>query len=129
MKMDIYKCDACGKVVGVEIDGHNLSAPVCCGKAMIKQEAKTTEVSAAEKHVPVVEMKDGGVLVMVGSVEHPSAPEHYIQWVEIIDGDFVYKKYLNPGDRPEVFFENIKSVKFVVREYCNLHGLWSLNVG
>ena len=50
---------------------------------------------------------------------------HYIEFIElIIDGDKLYRKYLNPGDEPEAFFEIAKGKDVVAREYCNIHGLW-----
>jgi len=33
------------------------------------------------------------------------------------------KKFLKPGNSPEVEFE-IKAENAQVREYCNIHGLW-----
>jgi superoxide reductase len=35
----------------------------------------------------------------------------------------LYRKYLKPGDKPEAVF-NIADGSIIVREYCNLHGLW-----
>ena len=35
----------------------------------------------------------------------------------------VQRKHLNPGDKPEAFFKT-DAEKVIVREYCNLHGLW-----
>ncbi len=49
--------------------------------------------------------------------------EHYIQWIEVITEDRVYRKNLNPGDAPEAIFK-IDGEIVAVREYCNLHGLW-----
>ncbi|MGL4362311.1 MAG: desulfoferrodoxin family protein, partial [Cellulosilyticaceae bacterium] len=35
---------------------------------------------------------------------------------------------LNAGDKPEAFF-NVDVTKVVaVREYCNLHGLWKIDL-
>jgi len=77
-----------------------------------------------EKHVPVVEITDRGIRVEVGSVPHPMEDKHYIEWIELITNGKVYRKFLNPGEGTEVIFE-IKPEKFVVREYCNIHGLWT----
>ena len=82
-----------------------------------------TEDVGKEKHVPVVEKTDKGVKVKIGSTPHPMEEKHYIEWVEIIADGRVYRKFLNPGDKPEVEFE-LKAEKIEAREYCNVHGLW-----
>jgi superoxide reductase len=45
---------------------------------MVLQEENTFS-AAKEKHVPVIEKITGGVLVKVGSVEHPMIDTHYIE--------------------------------------------------
>ena len=63
----IYKCTVCGNIVEVV---HGASGQlVCCGQPMKLMEEKTAD-SSTEKHVPVIEKKDDGVLVKVGSVPH-----------------------------------------------------------
>lgn len=117
----IYKCETCGNIITIlTVGGGEL---ICCGKPMILQKENINDEAALEKHVPVVEKKDGGYLVKVGSTPHPMVPEHYIEWIEVITEDRNYKKFLKPGEAPEAFFA-IKDDKFIVREYCNLHGLW-----
>ena len=92
---------------------------------MIKLKENSTD-GAQEKHVPVIEKTAEGYLVKVGSVAHPMLPEHYIEFIEILTKDGkIGRKYLKPGDKPEVLFTN-KEVEIVsAREYCNLHGLWA----
>ena len=59
-------------------------------------EEKTAD-STVEKHVPFIEEIDGGYRVKVGeATEHPMTDEHYIQFIELVSGDRVYKKYLKP---------------------------------
>ncbi len=117
---EIYKCNVCGDMVEVLIAGDgNL---VCCDKNMESMEEKT-EDEGNEKHVPVIEKTDNGVLVRVGSVPHPMVEEHYIQWIELITDDKFYRRFLNPGDKPEAEFE-VKTDNLSAREYCNIHGLW-----
>jgi superoxide reductase len=84
---------------------------------------ENTVDASREKHVPVVEKVNGGVLVKVGDVAHPMEENHYIEWIEIHAGQKVYRQYLNPGDKPEAFFKIDEEVDYA-REYCNLHGLW-----
>ncbi len=59
----------------------------------------------------------------MGSVTHPMEEKHYIEWVELITGDKVYRQFLKPGDLPEIFFQ-IDAEQVTARGYCNLHGLW-----
>lgn len=117
---EVYRCSVCGNIVEVvNAGGGELH---CCGKPM--QLMKENSVDAArEKHVPVIEKIAGGYKVTVGSVEHPMLDNHYIQWIELFDGEKVMRHHLKPGEKPEATFitqsENVKA-----REYCNLHGLW-----
>lgn len=120
-KLQIYRCSLCKNIVELEfVGGGPLS---CCGKPMELQKPGTTD-GAAEKHVPVVERQASGYLVKIGSQPHPMLPEHYIEWIDLITEDKVYRKFLKPGEKAEAFFGNIKDEHFLVREYCNLHGLW-----
>jgi superoxide reductase len=82
----------------------------------------TTDASV-EKHVPVVSREGKNVNVKVGSIAHPMEESHYIQWIEVISKDKAYRQFLNPGDAPEADF-CIEGKDIIVREYCNLHGLW-----
>ncbi len=119
-RLQIYKCEVCGNIVEVlHAGGGEL---VCCGQPM-KLMVENTVDAAKEKHVPVVEKTDKGILVKVGAVPHPMEEKHYIQWVELIVDGKAYRQFLKPGDKPEAFFE-IKADKVGAREYCNLHGLW-----
>ncbi len=118
--LEVYKCPKCGNIVKVyQGGGGDL---VCCD---VKMELVTeNSVDAAlEKHVPVIEKVKGGVNVKVGFVAHPMGDDHYIQWLELHDGDKIHSKFLNPGEEPFVFFP-VEGDDLVARAYCNLHGLW-----
>ena len=116
----IYKCEICGNMV--EVVHASGGILVCCGQKMTLQIENTVD-AAKEKHVPVVEKIDGGVLVKVGAVEHPMVETHYIEWIEVQTSNRIYRKYLNPGDKPQAIFL-IKEEILGVREYCNIHKLW-----
>ena len=60
----------------------------------------------------------------VGSVEHPSLPEHYIEWIALEAEGRLEVHYLEPGMKPATFFAG-GSKTGTVYAYCNLHGLWS----
>ncbi len=120
-KLQIYKCSVCGIIVEVLHTGKG--HPVCCDQPMELMKENTVD-AAREKHVPVVEKTDNGIKVKVGSVPHPMTDEHYIEWIEVINGPYVNRKELKPGEEPEAEFYVPEQPGLVVREYCNLHGLW-----
>jgi len=116
----IYKCSVCGNIVEViHASGVEL---VCCGKPMELLQEKT-EDQGYEKHVPVIERTEQGILVKVGSIPHPMEEVHYIEWIEIIADGRSCRKFLKPGDKPEALF-TVTAQEVIAREYCNLHGLW-----
>jgi len=119
-KLDIYKCMACGNLVEVlyGADGEL----VCCGDPMVKLISKTAD-EGKEKHVPVIEKVDGGVVVKVGSVTHPMEEKHYIEWIELLVDGKAYRQFLSPGDAPEARF-NVEGNEITAREHCSIHGLW-----
>ena len=120
--MKFFICERCGNIVAMVKDsGEPIS---CCGQNMTEITAGTTD-AAVEKHVPVVEVKDGIVTVTVGEVAHPMAPEHYIQWIALSTNKGNQRKTLEPGDEPKACFaicdgETVEAAY----AYCNLHSLW-----
>jgi superoxide reductase len=119
-RLEIYKCEICGNIVEVLHGGKGTL--VCCGEDMVRQVENTVD-AAVEKHVPVVEVLEDGVLVKVGEVAHPMQDDHYIEWVQIIIGDSCSRIFLKPAMAPEGKFTAPKE-GVAAREYCNLHGLW-----
>lgn len=118
---DLYKCNICGNVV--EIVHPGAPALVCCGQPMDLLVAKS-EDTGNEKHVPVVEVVDGGIQVKVGSIDHPMEEKHYIKFIEVLTTCKVHKAELEPGKKAEAFFPVKPEKVLEVREYCNIHGLW-----
>lgn len=99
----------------------------------VKDPAKKTALE--QKHVPVIEapstVKAGepfAVTVTVGEVVHPMTAAHYIQYVELFAGNEPAGRVeFRPGltiPRATFHLTMDKPVTLVVREYCNLHGLW-----
>ncbi|HEC94514.1 MAG TPA: desulfoferrodoxin [Thermoplasmatales archaeon] len=118
---EIYKCEVCGNIVEVLHAG--VGELVCCGQPM-KLMVEKTEDSSVEKHVPFIEKIEGGVKVKVGqNQDHPMEEKHYIEWIQVIADGVSYRRFLKPGDKPEVEFK-IKADELEAREYCNVHGLW-----
>ena len=84
-----------------------------------------TVEASHEKHIPVYRVENGKVIVTVGSVEHPMAEEHHIEWVSLQTKFGNQRKLLNPGEKPEVCFSICDGDEVeAVYAYCNLHGLW-----
>ena len=109
-----FICKHCGNLVGMIFSS---GVPmVCCGEKMTELVANTTD-AATEKHVTVT--------AVVGSVEHPMLPEHYIQWIYLLTTTGGHRTALQPGEAPKAVFTLQDDEKPVaVYEYCNLHGLW-----
>jgi superoxide reductase len=119
--LEVYKCALCGNIVEtVHTGGGTL---VCCGAPMLLMTENTVDASQ-EKHIPVIAKSDGGYKVTVGSVPHPMEEKHYIEWIEVIADGKLYRQCLKPGEAPEAFFP-VSASNLTVREYCNMHGLWS----
>ena len=119
-QLEIYKCNACGNIVEVL---HAGTAPLtCCGEPMVLIKENTVDASK-EKHVPVVTKSARGFLVTVGSVLHPMEPSHYIEWIELVADGMAYRRFLQPGMKPQAEFV-VAATEVTAREYCNLHGLW-----
>jgi len=120
-RFEVYKCDSCGNMVEMVHEGKGQM--ICCGKPMRLMKENIVDAST-EKHVPVMEKLSGGILVKVGTVPHPMEKDHYIEWIEVVkDGKTLSRQYLNPGDVPEAKFAS-NTNGLVVREFCNLHGIW-----
>lgn len=123
--MKFYKCNHCQNLIEM-VDDRKVN-PVCCGEKMMELVPGKVDASL-EKHVPVVEVKDGVVEVMVGSVAHPMTEEHLIEWIVVETEKGVYRKNLKAGDAPMARFMLLDDEKVVnVYAYCNLHGLWQKN--
>ena len=119
-KLQVFKCDVCGNIVEVLHGGKGQL--VCCNEPM-KELAPNTVDASLEKHVPVIEKTENGIVVRVGSAPHPMEEKHYIEWIEVIMDGKAYREFLLPGGSPEAFFP-VKGENITAREYCSVHGLW-----
>ncbi len=124
-KVVFYKCLKCGNLVAAIYES---GVPmICCGEPMSLLKANVVEASQ-EKHIPVV-TRDGATLrVTVGSVEHPMLPEHFIQWIFLETKNGWQRKCLSAGDKPEAVFALTEDTPVSVYEYCNIHGLWKVDL-
>lgn len=124
MTTKFFKCDTCGNVAIKIVDSR---VPlVCCGKPMTELVANTAD-AATEKHVPVVtRLDDKRIKVEVGSVAHPMTPEHHIAFIYVETDNGGIRVDL--GDKPEAVIYVGDSKVLAVYEYCNLHGLWKVEL-
>ena len=122
MEQRFYICEHCGNIVAMV---KSSGVPVmCCGQEMTEIIPNTKE-AASEKHLPVWSVEGNKVKVSVGSIAHPMAEEHYIEWVSIQTKFGNQRKALKPGEAPEVCFTICEGDEVeAVYAYCNLHGLW-----
>jgi superoxide reductase len=120
-QLEVYKCEICGAITEVLQGGEG--ELVCCNEPMILLKENTVD-AAKEKHVPVIEKTADGIVVKIGTVPHPMEEKHYIQWIELVTNDKVYRQQLSPGDKPEACFPKVAG-PLSAREHCNLHGLWA----
>jgi superoxide reductase len=120
--MKFYICKTCGNIVTKVKDS---SVPLmCCGKKMEELVAGSVD-AAKEKHVPTFSIDGNKVFVMVGDVEHPMIPEHFIEWIAIETKLGTQIKYLTADDKPAASFNIGSQDKLIaVYAYCNIHGLW-----
>lgn len=119
---EVYRCNHCGNMVEAIVEG--VGELVCCGEAMELLEPRQLPEGGV-KHIPVITKEDGKIVVTMGEEAHPMLEEHYINFVELIVGDQVYRANLKPGDEPKAVFDvnaEVEDVKAI--EYCNIHGLW-----
>jgi superoxide reductase len=119
--LEVLKCKVCGKIVMVIHNGGGIS--VCCDQPMELQVERDLD-PGKEKHVPVIEKTKNGIMVKVGEIAHPMVEDHYIEWIEVIEGSYLHVKGLQPGDIPTAEFA-LTDAKVKARAYCNKHGLWS----
>jgi superoxide reductase len=92
-----------------------------------------TQEAAGEKHVPIIEKSETGLMVKIGQAPHPMEAGHYIEWIEAtLKNGQVVNKYLKPGDPPEFKVCDCQGDTChcgeiaSARAYCNVHGLWSV---
>ena len=116
-----YICPHCGNIVEMVHDAG--VKPFCCGQKMNELIPNTVDASG-EKHIPAVKVDEGVVEVNVGSVDHPMVDVHWIEWVQLVTNKGSYRKWLNPGEAPNVKFLLSEEKPVAVYAYCNLHGLW-----
>ena len=126
METKFFFCKHCGNVVVKFVDGGVV--PVCCGETMTELTPNTTD-GIVEKHLPVIErVDDCTVRVKVGSAPHPMLKEHHILFIYVETEHGGMLRYLDVDGNPECEFCACKDKIRNVYAYCNLHGLWKLDL-
>ena len=124
MAVKFYRCRHCGNVIVKCVDS---KVPVvCCGEQMQELIPNTSEGSG-EKHIPDIKrLNDCRIKIQIGSIAHPMTPEHHIAfiYVETKTGGIM----INLKDKPEAEVCTCTSQVIAVYEYCNLHGLWKIEL-
>jgi len=115
--LEIMKCHRCGKLAMIIREGGQRT--ICCDQLMEKLVEKGQSL-----HAPVI--KGGGSMidVVIPGVTNPMGSNHYIEWIEVIDGPYLHVKGLKPGDAPQAEFA-VTNPQVKVRAYCEEHGLCS----
>ena len=121
-ELKFYICKHCGNIIAF---AKASGVPViCCGEPMSELIPNTTDASV-EKHVPVVTLEEGKVVVKIGEAAHPMTEAHYIEWIAIQTKNGNQRKALSPGDEPKAEFPLLPGDEVIqTLAYCNLHGLW-----
>ena len=122
MATKFFFCKHCGNVVVKVVDSGVI--PVCCGEQMVELTPNTID-GMGEKHLPVLEWKDGHTLcVKVGSQPHPMLEEHHIQLIVVESDNGLQLRRLKPDGEAKAEFCACKKAVSAVYELCNIHGLW-----
>lgn len=116
----VFQCDICGNLVCLVKKGKG--ELVCCGEKMIYMKAKTGDPSS-EKHIPVFDKKGGHILVKVGTHPHPMVKSHFVGFIDAEFNDFMVRKELGPGEKPELVINTDES-PLALRSYCLIHGVF-----
>jgi len=125
----IYKCNICGNIIEILNQANGVLS--CCNNEMTLLN-ENFEEAVIEKHIPVlvqrIENNNKLITITIGEVEHPMEEKHYIQFIELITNDKIYRQILKPNQKPKTKFILNKNEEILkVRGYCNLHGLWKGN--
>ncbi len=123
--LKFYLCNHCKNVATKIVD--NKVPLVCCGEKMTELVPMQSD-GALEKHLPKLDFNGEELTVTVGEVLHPMLKDHYINFVIVELKDGYLLKRLNPTSKPVAKFVVKKEDVLCVYEYCNMHGLYKVEV-
>lgn len=88
-----------------------------------------SEDASKEKHIPVVTCTENTIIVNVGSIAHPMTEEHSITSVILETQKGGQYQFLPHDSEPIAKFEVASGDRAVAAyAYCNLHGLWKVDI-
>lgn len=125
MSIKFYECEVCGNIVcKIEDSGMPMT---CCGRQMRELKPGSTD-GAREKHVPEFEIHDNKVHVKVGIEPHPMEQIHHVEFIVIETNKGFQLRRLKGETKAEADFCLLNNEQLVaVYEYCNLHGLFTVD--
>ena len=123
--MKFLICRHCGNLIGL-INDEGIPI-ICCADLMTELVPNSVEASE-EKHLPVVTAAGNTVAVQVGSAPHPMLDEHHIEFIYVETECGGQRKGLKIGKDPAASFCFTDDKPVAVYAYCNLHGLWKMEV-
>jgi superoxide reductase len=122
--MKHFVCRGCGNLVAtINYSGIRL---LCCAGPLDEVVPNSVDASR-EKHLPVLNIKDGEVRVTVGPADnqHPMQSDHAVAWVCLVTDRGSQRKILSPNGKAEAVFRICEGERVLkVFAYCNIHGLW-----
>lgn len=122
-----FRCKDEKEILGL-ISGCKNEALKCIGGDFEELDASKAE-GAGEKHLPEVNVEGNLITVKVGSVAHPMAEEHGIDWIYLETEQGSQLKKLAPNQEPQAQFALAPNDKAVAAfAYCNLHGFWKKEI-
>jgi len=124
-KQAFFKCEKCGNFLTLI---ENKGGPLTCCGTDLKALLPNTVDASNEKHVPAVTKTANGLEVAIGSVLHPMEEAHYIQFIYVETDKGGQFKRLEIGKDPVASFTFVDEKPMAVYEYCNLHGLWKVEL-
>lgn len=124
-KIVIKKCEKCGAMVEVIVPCTCENCGIsCCGEQMKTIEPNNKEFSF-EKHLPTFKINEDKTKIEV-KVNHVMEEQHFIEWVAIKNKNGKQVKFLTSGQEASAVFDYEQGS--IVYAYCNLHGLWYVEV-
>ena len=78
--------------------------------------------------ITVVTIEGSKLSVNVGAVDHPMTQEHHIEFIYVQTEKGGMRKGLAVDGKPHATFALDDDKAVAVYEYCNLHGLWKVDL-
>ena len=122
--MKHFLCRGCGNLVALVNDS---GKRLCCCSGELDEIVPNSVDASREKHLPVLNIKDGTVRVTVGPEDnrHPMESDHAVAWVCLVTDKGSQRKILVPNGKAEAVFRINPDERILkVFAYCNIHGLF-----